>query len=687
MDETDRGKRREAGLGYRVGAELPAMASFGERNAACRLLQLSLEHLTLHMPEAQGVRPGQTASVVLGVGEQWMTALDAEVTHVHDSHDSKEAPELSLRFVSPPLEKVRRLASGMEALRADGKLLAPEARPVWKERIERPERIARFCEALASKRSRGVAHAADGRRIGALASYLDAYGECIGWKFDGPVPALPFAMEVYGYSSVMHFEVKRLEVRGGLVLIPYPTELTRVRHRWLRRVAAHSGCAVSFSHPLWPQVTVRRELVDISYEGLSFLTEPGEDLLYPGMRLPVLEVSMAGREPVWLGAEVRNVSNSSRGRRCGLWLRPVSEAQECAWRELVEAQLHPHTRVDGEWNEETWDLLDRAGYFRMGGKQPLHFERRRAAYQEAQGKLQGQPRLGYRVVRPTEEGVEATLSVLKPYSSSWQTHQLARQAPVRGVGGRRVSAREALRDVYLRGCEPVQLDPDVKWLFSYCDAGTKWMRPAQFEFAGWYAHTGQACLRDFRLMEGEVERPWPVPLGFEVGTPSAEERAAFFARLEASRPVAFREALDLVPERFELTQTRALWAAAELSRERELLVARRGGKAVAFAVLEVAQQGLNLFNTLDGVRLVACGDDAAPEAQDAMLALLGAAADWYRARGRTSFLHYVEASSGEYCERAALVDLGEGKLWIVSAALLPEFLEHLSEIATPRVDM
>lgn len=684
MDEMDRGKRREAGLGYAVGAELPAMASFGERDAPCRLVQLSLEHLTLRAPEARGVRPGQTASVVLGVGEQWMTALEAEVVHVHDS---KEAPELSLRFVSPPLEKARRLASGLEALREDGKLLTPEARPVWKERIERPERIARFCEALASRRSRGVARGADGRRVPGVATYLDAYGECIGWKFDGPVPALPFAMEVYGYSSVMHFEVKRHEVRGGLVLIPYPTELTRVRHRWLRRVAAHSGCAVSFSHPLWPQVTVRRELEDISYEGLSFLTEPGKDLLYPGMRLPMLEVSMAGREPVCLGAEVRNVSSTPRGRRCGLWLKPVNEAQERAWRELVEAQLHPHTRVDGDWNEGTWELLDRSGYFRMGGKEPLHFERRREAYEETQGKLQGRPRLGYRVVRPTEEGVEATLSVVKPYARSWLAHQLARQAPVRGLGGRRVSAREALRDVYLRGYEPAQLDPDVKWLFSYCDAGAKWMRPAQFEFASWYAHTGQACLLDFRLMEGEVDRPWPVPMGYEVGVPTAEERASFFARLEEARPLAFREALDLVPERFDLASTRALWGSAELARERELLVARRGGQAVAFAVLEVAQQGLNLFNTLDGVRLVSRLEDGTPEAQEAMLALLGAAADWYRARGRQSFLHYVEAQSVEYCERAALADLGEGKLWIVSSALLPEFLEHLAEISTPRVDM
>jgi hypothetical protein len=38
----------------------------------------------------------------------------------------------------------------------------------------------------------------------------------------------------------------------------------------------------------------------------------------------------------------------------------------------------------------------------------------------------------------------------------------------------------------------------------------------------------------------------------------------------------------------------------------------------------------------------------------------------------------------EYAERAALADLGEGVLWIISSSLLPEFIEHLCESTTPR---
>jgi hypothetical protein len=185
-------------------------------------------------------------------------------------------------------------------------------------------------------------------------------------------------------------------------------------------------------------------------------------------------------------------------------------------------------------------------------------------------------------------------------------------------------------------------------------------------------------------MEGEVERPWEAPVGIDVGTPTADERARFFAQVASTRPVAYREALDLVPERFDLLNAKAQWGEAGLGRERTLLVARQGGQPVAFAVVESAQPGLNLFNVLDGVRLVSLVDDSLPEAQDAMVALLAHAADWYRARGRKVFVHYVESENVMYVERAALADLGEGKLWVISANLLPEFLEHLHESTTPR---
>jgi len=188
-------------------------------------------------------------------------------------------------------------------------------------------------------------------------------------------------------------------------------------------------------------------------------------------------------------------------------------------------------------------------------------------------------------------------------------------------------------------------------------------------------------------MEGTTDREWPaLPAQLEVGAPTAGELAEFFAHLEKTRPRAFREALDLVPERLDLRATKELWESAQLSREREVVVARAGGRALAVAILETAQPGLNLFHVLDGVRIIPLGDERQPQVQEAMLGLLSYAGGWYKARQRAVFVHYVEASEVGYTARAGLSDLGEGKVWIISQNLLPEFIEHLCEASTPRAE-
>ena len=684
MQSDNRMSTREAVLGYRMGTDLSAVASFGGASGSPgRLVQLSLEHLTLHLATAAHLRPGQAASVVLGLGERWTTSLQAEVMDI-SSQGPEASPELRLRFVAPPLEAGRKIVSAIEALRESGHLVTPEARPVWKETIDRQERILRICEALAARTTRGVSRAEDGSRVEVRAAHFDKYDGVIGWKAEGPMPRGPFAMEAFGYSSVLYFRVEKAWQEQGLWMMPLPVELTRYRHRWLRRAPTNTECHLSFDHPLWPQVRVHRKMMDVSYEGLSFMTEPGEDLLYPGMRIPVMEVEMPGRSPVKLFAEVRNISSTPKGRRCGMWVSPQGDEQGLGWRELVEEQMHPRTKVAGDWNDAVWDVFEKSGYFRLSGKEPVNFDEYKREFYETQNKLQGRTRLGFRVVKPMDGNkVEASISVVKPYSGSWLTHQVARQHP-QGEH-KRASAREALRDIYLRGYEPAQVDPDVKWFFAYCEARVRWMRFTKFDFAQWYEHTGQSAAINFRLMEGESDRQWPaIPEGVELAEPSAEELARFFKKLEQTKPVAFREALDLVPERFNMNSTKALWNSAELSRERETFVARLHGKPLAVGVFEAANPGLNLFQILDSVRIVPLEEDTRPEVQDAMLALLTQAAAWFRERNRRVFVHYVECTTVEYAERAALADLGEGVLWIISSTLLPEFLEHLCESTTPR---
>ena len=671
-------------LGYRMGPRLVAVASVeGEQVPAGRLVRLSPEHLTVCLPRPTALRPGQRANVVLGSDGQ-RTALRAEVTTVNTAAPESPA-ELSLRFVAPPLAQGRHIVSLLEGWRDQGQLEMPTSNPILCERLTRADRIGRIFEALTARRCRGMARSSTGD-VELVAAFYDKYDGRVAWEARGPMPVGPFRLEVFGFSSVLRFRVEHAELEDGLWSVTLPREVVRYRHRKLRRAAAWGGCVARFAHPLWPQVRVERELLDISYEGLSFATEPGKDLLYPGLELAELEVGLPGQEPVFLRAEVRNVTGTSVGRRCGMKVEPLGEAQALLWRSLVEELSHPHTRVMGEWNQGTWELYERSGYFRLSGKNPGDFARLRAEYHDAHERLEREPRLGYRVVRPlaNEQSVEASLSWLKPYTGSWLAHHLARHQPTpeRNRGGG--TAREALRDIYLRGFEPAQTDPDIKWFMAYCEANVRWVRYTAFDFAEWYQHTGKACSLPFRLMEADTRRAWSLPEGVSLDVPTAEEKAALFTHLEATRPEAYREALDLVPERFELAELKRQWSGASLEREREVRVARKDGRALAVGVMERAHPGLNLFHVLDGLRIIPLVDPSLPEAQEAALALLAGAAEWYRERGLDTFVHYVETEHAAYTERAGLGDLGEGRLWILSTQLLPDFIEHLCEATAPR---
>jgi hypothetical protein len=686
MDDVDHMRTREVVLGYRMGAELSAVAvEGGELDVSGRLVQLSLEHLTLRLTRPTHLRPGQTANVVVGVGEPWMTALEAEVVAAAGDSETEGGLELSLRFVAPPLAMGRRIVSLLEGLRDEGKLVSPQARPIWKEHIGREDRIARIFDALAARRCRGVARTADGEQVELTAAFFDRYEGRMAWEVSRGLPRTPFVMEVFGYSSVLHFDVEQVEYASGVWTMPLPREVVRYRHRWLRRAAVWGECEVRFSHPLWPQLRVGRQVLDVSYEGLAFCTEPGEDLVYPGLKLPELEVVREGHAPVRLRAEVRNVQRTEHGQRCGLTVVPASPEEALGWWSLVEELSHPGTRVAGNWHQGTWELFERSGYFRLSGKTPEAFRRLQAEYGEAYARLEGRRQLGCRVVRPLPQGgVEASLSWLKPYSGCWLGHQLARQAS-KGDGAR-TTAREALRDIYMRGLEPTLMDPEVKWFLAYCEANVRWVRFTVFDFGEWYESTGRTCLLPFRFMEGRTEPGRALPEGYTLGEPTEAERQALFARLRALRPVAYQEALDLVPERFDLAATRRQWQEAGLERERGVMVARKDGRALAVGILETAHPGLNLFHVLDGIRMVPLVDESSPEAQEAQEALLVGAAEWYRQRGRAVFVHYVETEHVAYTERAGLEDLGEGRMFIMSTQLLPEFLEHLCEATTPRAE-
>ena len=144
--------------------------------------------------------------------------------------------------------------------------------------------------------------------------------------------------------------------------------------------------------------------------------------------------------------------------------------------------------------------------------------------------------------------------------------------------------------------------------------------------------------------------------------------------------MAYWDSLDLTEDAFDLWNVRQLWADAGFERERGLLVARIAGRPIAAALVESGETGTNLFRLLDGVRIFPFepGGDAA-----AFIDLIEASRSWYRARKKEAFVFFREDPKLEV-SGADLRDLGEGHFWVLSAMLLPEFLEHIYELTAPK---
>jgi hypothetical protein len=242
------------------------------------------------------------------------------------------------------------------------------------------------------------------------------------------------------------------------------------------------------------------------------------------------------------------------------------------------------------------------------------------------------------------------------------------------------SAREMLRQVNLHAFEQLQRDPGFEWTLVYVqEGGARWSHLAYQTFTESMLSTGLTCLIRFRAMEST--RTFPTDhSGFRAGEATAEEQAYFFSALSRLRPPPYLEALDLVPERFDLQSIRNRWGRAGFSRQRALLVARDGAQAVAAAVLESAQDALHLFGLLDCVRLF----PLTPGGEAAYPVLLGAARSWYLARNKSSFVCFYEAESLDAAQQSGLHDLGAANLMAFPRLLMPDFLEHLWLVTSPR---
>jgi hypothetical protein len=595
-----------------------------------------------------------------------------------------DAP-IGIQLLGVTLEQGRQILSILDAAAREGRALPAVSPLPIEEALVEPERIRSLLKSVCVMKHEGLLRQL-GRTLRVSLEYFDVASSRLHWRLEEPGASwgvAPYDIEVVGHNTAYRLRVPALETRGGRMVTPLPRRLWKVRQRSHRRVPAPAGLRARFHHPLWGELgLLEREAVDLSFNGLRLRGTP-EDLVFPGLLLQPLEVWGEGGEPIFLRGEVRYMGDTLQdGQRVfGLQVTPCTPLDEARWVRLVSQSLYPSTRDGGELLTPLWELLVDSGYFNLAGKTTEHFEELRASFLDTSLRATHLPRLFCQTVWPSERGAEATLSAVRPYRHTWLVHQLAKR-PGRPAGD--VPPGQVLRDIHVRTLEHIQNDPHVRWLAACTESTVPLMERVHHAYAREHAASGDALVMPVRLMHVNCEEKSGLPAsGFELGPARFEEKTRLVEEIARTRPACYVDALDLSRERLDLRDTTAAWHAAGLERERQVLVARRDGVAVAAILLELGQPGTNLFRLLDAARLF----PLTQEGPDAYVALLDEARAWYARRGRTAFVLLREDEDDSYTAAARLHDEPGTKpcLWLLSARLLPDFLEYVSEATVGRL--
>lgn len=585
------------------------------------------------------------------------------------------------RLGNVPLAEGRRLVAFMLIAETRGQAAPVRPMAAVQTFITDPVRIRVVVESLANRMAEAVLTCGGASANARLSSFDEGRGSLF-WVLSNPAETALFtgevSAEVAGYNCVYQMRLPSVTRAAYGVLTKVPERVDYSRYRRYRRAAITGAVTARFIHPLWREVPrFERPLLDVSFGGIAFTTDPLNDALYVGLRVEPIEIRTPDGKTTRLRGTVRSLLPAPDGTMtCGMSVEPYDADSSETWPELVMGALNQTTAPGDDHVDKLWELYKESGYFHLSGKDPEEFEALSQSFRSLVDRTKSRPWLAYNSVWPSDHRIEASVSTLKLYRSTWMLHQLAKRKATQGDP----RARHILRDIYLRAFEYMQTDPRCEWVISYAEAHVRWVQGSHIAFADHFQATGAATASPFRLMEvscANVVTPEEHPK-YKFGAATAEEQESILRALHAILPEPYIEAVDLVPERFDLASVTRAWGEIGLRRARAIWVARDRSGPVAAAILEMGETGTNLYRLTDSLRLVSLVHGG----EDAFLGLIERSKAWFLAHGKDSFVYFWEHPDEAHVKIAKLRDLGEGRLWVIRSDLIPDFLELVCELTS-----
>jgi hypothetical protein len=464
-------------------------------------------------------------------------------------------------------------------------------------------------------------------------------------------------IQYVGYRSAYEFTASVRSEGTVFKTDPLSASASNILSRALPRVAPNNlivSCDDNVFHVL-----------DVTYNGI-------------GLRLPKVHGLRVGATAI-LHLHRDGISIAVKAKICnlsivraGLQVLPSSPMRQ-EFNDFVARCIHVHTSMSASVAEDIWAVYLDSGYLALSGKTNAHFGELQSAFEVTTQKLRANPDVGYHVSWPSERGVEASVTNLRIYQRTHLGFQMAKRKG-RSING--IPGKKMLQEIHWHLLEMSLASGLVDYWIGYVQEETRFSNLLFCAFQELHRNHELECVIPFQPLEIACAEMPAFATDTQIGTATDAELRMLEAHIKRVRPRPYWESHDFTRERFGLTLLKEEWQQASLTRDRTVLVARRNGRAQAFAILDMAEDGLHLYNLVDQVHFFAL----TPEVEDLCLPLLAHARDWYVGHGKHKFHYFYESHAEPTIEGTWVKNLGRASICVIGMKLIPDLLEYLYEV-------
>lgn len=410
----------------------------------------------------------------------------------------------------------------------------------------------------------------------------------------------------FGFRGANALNYFRTEVwRHGpgevMILLPPHIRQTGFRESFRIRLSPDQSFEASFDHPRLPGSKLRKRVLEISAQGLSFLLDLEHDLLFPGDRIRQILLDLS-EGPVRAQAAVRSIlpDHEGSGLACGIELSSFYGEEEAErWRRFVLYAGYPRIRL-GERNlvNTYWGVLEASRYLEetTAATRPSKAKSFFVSWTRHSDKTWlSRYLLIYKGDHPI-----GTVAANLIYPDTWLVHHLGIDERERKAD--RQGLFEIAREAYCGMQHILGNMTPLKYFVIYADAGKAWNEMIFDKFLRRYSNKEDFLYDGYRVYKclPQLETYRPAATGsVEVVDGNSKLLRLLSRHQRANLPEVEYEAFCYGKEEIALDDFSRKCSRNGYERERRIFFAVDGGDVLAALVAETGEEGINIFGLLN----------------------------------------------------------------------------------------